>query len=128
MSEILWTLKNPEDFWGTRNAEAFLSVSEHAQKSVSFSDIPKPRNAEHFLCFGEGAQVGSIITSKKGISVWVSWVLIMGFAIALGVFFFSWIKGFAAESSEDIVERSDKITLCDSASVRIDKLCQDTQT
>lgn len=73
-------------------------------------------------------KMGSIIMGKRGISVWVSWVLIMGFAIALGVFFFSWVKGFASESSDDIVERSDKITLCDSASLRIDKLCQDTQT
>ncbi len=68
------------------------------------------------------------ITSKRGISVWVSWVLIMGFAVALGVFFFAWIKGFAIGSSGEIAERSDRITLCDSVSIRIDKLCQDTQT
>lgn len=66
--------------------------------------------------------------NKKGVAEWMSWVLIMGFAVALGVFFFAWIRGFATDSTEEISDRSERITLCESASVRIEKLCQDTQT
>ena len=66
--------------------------------------------------------------NKKGIAAWISWVLMMGFAVALGLFFFAWVRGFATDSTADLVDKSNRITICESASVRADRYCQDTQT
>lgn len=66
--------------------------------------------------------------NKRGIAAWISWVMIMGFAVALGLFFFAWVRGFATDATSDIVDKGNQITLCESTSVRADKYCQDTQT
>ena len=66
--------------------------------------------------------------TKKGISVWISWVLIIGFTVVLGTFFFSFMKGFTEESVEELIDRNEQVQVCDETSLRVDSFCQNTQT
>ena len=65
---------------------------------------------------------------KKGISLWVSWVLVMMLAVILGTVYFGWMRDYAVETVDDVQERSDYITVCESSGIWVKNICQNTQT
>lgn len=69
-----------------------------------------------------------VVKYKKGVSVWISWVLVMMLAVILGTFYFGWMRTYAIETVDDIEERSEYITLCEGTAVWVKNICQNTQT
>ncbi|MBI2145416.1 hypothetical protein HYU18_03790 [Candidatus Woesearchaeota archaeon] len=66
--------------------------------------------------------------SKKGVSVWISWVLLTAFVVMLGVIVLQWTKSHTTETVEDIVEKGDILTFCQETGIAVTDYCQDTQT
>lgn len=66
--------------------------------------------------------------SKRGIALWLSWTLIVGFAVLLGALFYNWATGFTETTLTDISGREDIITLCSQVGFALTKVCQETQT
>ncbi|MCP3681917.1 MAG: hypothetical protein GY861_04430 [bacterium] len=69
-----------------------------------------------------------MLKNKKGVSQWISWVLLMGLAIALGTGFYYWMQNYTEESTAETILRADYAILCEDAGVSITNVCQNTQT
>lgn len=65
---------------------------------------------------------------KKGVSAWLSWVLLVALAVIIGTFVLQWTKSQATETVEDMVEQGDILTLCQEAGLAVNGYCQNTQT
>lgn len=65
---------------------------------------------------------------KKGITMWVSWVLLMSFAVVLSVFMYDWIFGFTSGAANELEQRTYAAEGCDDISIVIEDICQDAQT
>ena len=68
-----------------------------------------------------------LFRSRKGIAVWISFVLLTLLAVTLGAGFLVWSKGFTATSAADIEKRSEYVTMCEAVSLQIRNICQNTQ-
>ncbi len=66
--------------------------------------------------------------NNKGMSVWVSYVLLTGLIVVIGFGVLSWSQRETQIAVSDVVERGDALSACESISIQIDNLCQDTQT
>lgn len=66
--------------------------------------------------------------TKKGVSEWLSWVLLVALAVIVGAFVLQWTRSQATETVEDIAEKGDILTLCQEAGLAVLGYCQDTQT
>src|SRR5210317_511884 len=64
---------------------------------------------------------------KKGISVWISWVLIIGMIAVISAFMFNWTTGFTTSNTQRLKEVYDAVD-CNFVTVSIDSICQNTQT
>ena len=64
---------------------------------------------------------------KRGISAWLSWVLMMGLAVALGAFFFGFARDYATSSAEDARFRGETRTSCDNSALLVKGICQNAQ-
>ena len=64
---------------------------------------------------------------KRGVSIYISWILLMSFVIIISVIMFNFMKGFAEGHAENIKERAISSIECDSVAVTIDNACQNTQ-
>ena len=61
---------------------------------------------------------------KKAISVLLSWVLIVGFAVAMSAIIFGWAIPFVNKISENL-ERSERTNIyCDTTAIRIESICR----
>ncbi|MBI2133755.1 hypothetical protein HYU11_03680 [Candidatus Woesearchaeota archaeon] len=69
-----------------------------------------------------------MLRNKSAASQWLSWVLLVGLAAVLGIFMLNWIRDTASTHTEDLKLRAERATLCTNIGVRIDGLCQNTQT
>lgn len=67
------------------------------------------------------------IRGKKGIEAWISWVLIVGFSVAVGALVMRFMTGFTTSTVEEMIERDNQQTLCDSAAISVKAICQNTQ-
>ncbi|MFH1182628.1 MAG: hypothetical protein V1702_06745 [Candidatus Woesearchaeota archaeon] len=67
------------------------------------------------------------VRGKKGIEAWISWVLIIGFSIAVGALVMRFMTGFATGTVEEMIERDNQQKLCDSAAISVKAICQNTQ-
>jgi len=67
------------------------------------------------------------LLGKKGISIWISWVLIIAFMAILAVFMFSWTTSFADTHTGRLKEVYNTVD-CNFVTVSIDSICQNTQT
>jgi hypothetical protein len=67
------------------------------------------------------------IHGKKAIAAWISWVLLVGFTVAIGMLVMRFMTGYAHKTMEELVERDNQIGLCDAASVNVKDICQNTQ-
>ncbi|GEM_PF-1895464 len=61
--------------------------------------------------------------NKKGIEVWISWVLITAFMIVLGVIVYRWSTSYATSSASDVETRAGKAE-CDAVALQITAACQ----
>ncbi len=68
------------------------------------------------------------VTDKKGVSVWISWVLLIALSVILGTFVLQWSKSHTIETVEDLTEKGEILTLCQETGVAINSYCQNTQT
>lgn len=65
--------------------------------------------------------------NKKGISVWISWVLIIAFMAVIAAFMFGWTSSFTKSSTDRLKEVYDSVD-CQLVTISIDSICQNTQT
>src|SRR3989338_10030873 len=59
---------------------------------------------------------------KNGVSPLIAWVLLVGFAVVMGAFIFSWTKGTLTDLR--IGDSQEKELYCDSVSFSVDYLCK----
>jgi len=64
---------------------------------------------------------------KRGISLYVSWILLMMFIISLSAVMYNWYHQRAERSTEILKEQSTE-DVCDKVGILIKDLCQNTQT
>ena len=64
------------------------------------------------------------IRSKKGVSIYLGWVLLMAFMVSLSTLVYFWMSTHVEEQAEKIVERADE-NLCEFTSLSINGFCQD---
>jgi len=66
--------------------------------------------------------------NKKGISVWISYVMLTALVVSLGFIVFGWTTRTTEDTVEVIVERGDTLIACGLAGLDVRNLCQNTQT
>lgn len=66
--------------------------------------------------------------NKKGVSLWIEFVLLMGFAVVLSVFLNDWMRSYTVETAQDVKERHYNTELCDEIAISIDDACQANTT
>ncbi|MBT5021985.1 hypothetical protein HOK51_00920 [Candidatus Woesearchaeota archaeon] len=69
-----------------------------------------------------------IIKDKRGVGPWISWVLIMAFAVALSAFMYSFMVEYTSTSTDEIKEAVYNTDECRSVSLSIESVCQNTTT
>jgi hypothetical protein len=69
-----------------------------------------------------------MLKSKLGISVWISWVLLVAFSVMVGTMVLQWSKSNATQTVDDITEQGEILTLCQETGISITSSCQNTQT
>lgn len=69
-----------------------------------------------------------LVRGKKAVAPWVSYVLLIGLSVMLGVLVLNWSRGLATSHSSDLKDRAETSSSCENLGVRIDRICQNTQT
>ena len=64
---------------------------------------------------------------KKGVSEWVSYVLLTGFVVVLAAFVYSWMTSYTTQTTSDVKERVFNSELCDLMGVSVNA-CINTST
>lgn len=64
-----------------------------------------------------------IFNSKKGVSLFMSWVLLILVVISLGMGFYAWARSYAQSSTGRLVVNQEKSS-CSSASLSLTNICQ----
>ena len=72
--------------------------------------------------------INNLLSNKRGVSVWVSYVMLTAMVVSIGFLVLNWSRSFTEDTVEDIVERGDALTTCQASGVDIRNLCQNTQT
>lgn len=67
------------------------------------------------------------IKTKKGVSLYISWIMIMVLVIVLSATMYNWYGQRAEKTTEVLLEQSAE-DVCDSVGIVIEDLCQNTQT
>ncbi|MFC1752355.1 hypothetical protein ACFL96_03055 [Thermoproteota archaeon] len=62
------------------------------------------------------------LSNKKAVYAWVSWVLLITFAILLAAIISYWMKDYIQELVEDMQDRALRDEYCDSTGIEIDEL------
>ena len=65
--------------------------------------------------------------NKKADFIWISWVLLMAFAVAMSAAMYNWIFGYTKSSTEDIQNRALNSQDCSYIGISVDSYCQDTK-
>lgn len=68
------------------------------------------------------------IIGKRGISVWLSWVLLVALSVIIGSAVLQWSRSHATETVEDITAKGDVLVLCQETGIGVLSYCQNTQT
>jgi len=66
-----------------------------------------------------------ILKSKKAVAIWMSWVLLTAFMVALSAFMYNWIAGYSESSAEDIAATYGQGS-CSSAAIEVSG-CQESE-
>ncbi len=67
------------------------------------------------------------LKSKKAVSPWISWVLIMAFAIVLSAFMYNFMVSYTEDTTDDIKKTVYNTDECRSVSLNIKSACMSTQ-
>ncbi len=67
------------------------------------------------------------IKNKKGVSLYISWILLMLLIISLSALMYNWYNQRAKRSADVLKEQSTE-DVCDKVGILIKYLCQNTQT
>jgi len=67
-----------------------------------------------------------IFLNKRGVSVWISYVLLTALVVALGFLVMTFSRDSTQETVDDIVQRGDALRLCGVSGVDVRDLCQST--
>ncbi len=70
----------------------------------------------------------SYIKTKKGVSAWLSWVLLVAMAVIIGTFVLQWSRSNVTQTVDDLTEKGDILTFCQETGLAVNGYCQDTQT
>ena len=65
--------------------------------------------------------------NKRGVAVWISWVLVVAFAALIGSLVFKWMIVYVKEQTVQIEERVYDESLCEDLSLVVKDLCQKDQ-
>ena len=65
--------------------------------------------------------------NKKAVHVWISYVILIGFVVALAAFLYTWMIDYSSEKSLEIKERVYDTELCDSIAASM-TACNISQT
>lgn len=57
--------------------------------------------------------------SKRGVSAWISWVLLVAFMVTLSAFMYSFLAGFTKQSIEDVKEQVIDSKVCDNVGISV---------
>jgi hypothetical protein len=63
---------------------------------------------------------------KRGVALWLSWVLMVAFLVALSVFMFRWTSNYTQYHVNTLEQISDT-SECDTVGISVDSVCQNTQ-
>ncbi len=66
--------------------------------------------------------------SKKGMEAWLSWVLLVGFAVSLSVLVYYWVGSYTTKTTTETRNRYIDSSECEYISIKIEDACQNTQT
>ena len=66
------------------------------------------------------------IKTKKADANWISWVLLLAFAILLSAIVYNWMFGFTKTTAESIERRTINAAQCEQVGISIDTACQNT--
>lgn len=69
-----------------------------------------------------------MMVAKGGVSVWISWVILLAFTVMVGTMVLQWSRGSATTTVEDMAEKGDILTFCQETGVSVNGYCQKTQT
>ena len=69
-----------------------------------------------------------LLKNKKGIEVWISWVLLMGFVATLSLLMYDFIKDYTQETVDELRGRVYDTEECNSVAISIDSVCKQTAT
>ena len=67
------------------------------------------------------------IKNKKGVSLYISWILLMLLIISLSAIMYNWYNSRAKKSADILKEQSTE-DICNKVGILIEELCQNTQT
>ena len=70
----------------------------------------------------------SKVKNKRGVHIWVSWILLLVFALVLSVMMYNWMYGFSEKSVKELETRTYKAESCDDIAISITGICQNSQT
>lgn len=69
-------------------------------------------------CKQKGFRV-SIFKGKRGVSIWISWVLLVAFMVSLSTFMYYFFSDFAKQSIDDVKSRVVDSKLCDNVGISV---------
>lgn len=65
---------------------------------------------------------------KRGVSEWLSWVLLTAFVVMVGAFVMQWTRSQTTETVDDLTAKGEVLAACQESGVSVDTYCQNTQT
>ena len=68
------------------------------------------------------------VKNKRGIEVWLSWVLLVAFSVLIGSIVLQWSKAQTTKTVDDLTEKGEILTLCQETGISVNSYCQKTQT
>jgi hypothetical protein len=65
--------------------------------------------------------------SRRGEAIWIAWVMITAFMVAMGAIIYNWSRSYASASAEQVEEKAYREE-CSDVAISIESACQDNYT
>ena len=59
------------------------------------------------------------VKNKRGIEVWLSWVLLVAFSVLIGSIVLQWSKAHTTKTVDDLTEKGEILTLCQETGISL---------
>ena len=66
--------------------------------------------------------------NKKGVEVWISWVMLIAFSVLIGSIVLQFTRSHTTSTVDDLTEKGEILTLCQETGLAVNSYCQKTQT